>query len=118
MNACICRGFYKPPTCKVHGVGAIAGWGLVEDINLPENVHAVESPRVAGENPILRVSPEMLALIRQLHLGTSQLQHGVLQQPLDNCVRCKGSKGGVRGNENIVDGEVLCDYCHAEGLNT
>lgn len=63
MNVCICKGFYKPPTCKVHGKGSVTGWGLKEDVNLPENVHAVEEPRVAGEPPILRVSPEMFALL-------------------------------------------------------
>jgi hypothetical protein len=30
---------------------------------------------------------------------------------LDNCERCKGRKGGVPGNENVVNGRVLCDYC-------
>ncbi len=29
----------------------------------------------------------------------------------DNCERCVGMLGGVRGNENRVDGRVLCDYC-------
>lgn len=32
----------------------------------------------------------------------------------DNCQRCHGISGGVPGNENIIDGEVLCDYCHAK----
>lgn len=31
--------------------------------------------------------------------------------PKDGCESCKGSKGGVRGNENVVNGVVLCDYC-------
>lgn len=29
----------------------------------------------------------------------------------DNCEICKGQNGGVRGNENIVDGKRVCDYC-------
>ena len=29
----------------------------------------------------------------------------------DNCERCAGLWGGVRGNENVIDGRVLCDYC-------
>lgn len=65
MKVCICQGFYKPPTCKVSGAGSVMDWGLVEDVNLPENVHAVEEPRVEGRPPILRVSPEMLALLRR-----------------------------------------------------
>ena len=38
----------------------------------------------------------------------------------DNCEVCLGSSGGVRGNENIVDGVVTCDYCDSAGrtLNT
>jgi len=32
---------------------------------------------------------------------------------LDACEECHGAKGGVPGNENIVDGRTLCDYCHA-----
>ena len=31
----------------------------------------------------------------------------------DNCEICKGTNLGVRGNENIIDGKVMCDYCHA-----
>ena len=36
----------------------------------------------------------------------------------DNCMKCLGAKGGVRGNENLIpDGDdyiTLCDYCDAE----
>jgi len=38
--------------------------------------------------------------------------------PLDQCERCKGTRGGVYGNENIVEGVTLCDYCHADDLGT
>jgi hypothetical protein len=31
------------------------------------------------------------------------------------CEDCGGERG-VPGNENIVDGRVLCDYCHADHL--
>jgi hypothetical protein len=34
----------------------------------------------------------------------------------DDCERCHGERGGVPGNENIVNGVVLCDYCHADDL--
>ncbi len=30
----------------------------------------------------------------------------------DNCEICKGANCGVRGNENIINGVVMCDYCH------
>jgi hypothetical protein len=29
----------------------------------------------------------------------------------DNCRVCEGTSGGVPGNENIVHGVVICDYC-------
>lgn len=32
----------------------------------------------------------------------------------DNCETCKGKSGGVRGNENIINGKVVCDYCHSK----
>lgn len=34
-------------------------------------------------------------------------------QPLDNCRICGGHRGGVLGNENVVEGVVVCDYCSA-----
>lgn len=35
----------------------------------------------------------------------------------DNCEVCKGEKGGMLGNENIVRGIRMCDYCHASERN-
>jgi hypothetical protein len=29
----------------------------------------------------------------------------------DKCEQCGGAKGGMRGNENVINGRVLCDYC-------
>ena len=34
----------------------------------------------------------------------------------DNCYICHGSRGGVKGNENIIDNIVLCDYCMVDYL--
>ena len=34
----------------------------------------------------------------------------------DNCRRCRGARGGAPGNENVVDGEVLCDWCSHDAL--
>lgn len=36
-------------------------------------------------------------------------------QQKDNCQICKGEKGGVPGNENVIDGKTVCDFCHADG---
>lgn len=35
----------------------------------------------------------------------------------DNCEVCKGEKGGVKGNENRVDGKVMCDFCTSEWMD-
>lgn len=32
----------------------------------------------------------------------------------DNCQKCEGRKGGVPGNENRINGVVVCDYCHSQ----
>jgi hypothetical protein len=42
--------------------------------------------------------------------------YGHIEEP-DNCSVCKGARGGVRGNENNIDGVVMCDYCHAEHMD-
>lgn len=36
---------------------------------------------------------------------------------LDDCSRCHGMRGGVKGNENIADdGSLICDHCEADDL--
>lgn len=32
----------------------------------------------------------------------------------DNCEMPGCCRQGVRGNENFIDGKVVCDYCHAK----
>lgn len=32
----------------------------------------------------------------------------------DNCQLCYGRNGGVKGNENVINGLVVCDYCSAK----
>ena len=48
---------------------------------------------------------------------TLYLEHGTNWEELDNCEVCFGKSGGVCGNENIVDGVVMCDYCTAKDMN-
>jgi hypothetical protein len=33
----------------------------------------------------------------------------------DACQVCDGERGGTPGNENVVNGVIVCDYCHARG---
>lgn len=32
----------------------------------------------------------------------------------DRCEACHGQRGGAYGNENVIDGHVLCDDCSVE----
>ncbi|WP_156480918.1 hypothetical protein [Variovorax sp. PAMC 28711] len=34
----------------------------------------------------------------------------------DACKICNGDRGGVPGNENVIDCVVMCDYCHADQM--
>ena len=34
----------------------------------------------------------------------------------DACKICKGTRGGYLGNEQIVGGILMCDYCHADHI--
>jgi hypothetical protein len=31
----------------------------------------------------------------------------------DECEVCHGANDGVWGNENIIGGKIVCDYCHS-----
>ena len=37
---------------------------------------------------------------------------------VDACATCGGARGGVPGNENLVDGKPMCDYCHSDLIRT
>lgn len=39
-------------------------------------------------------------------------QQGILCSDRDDCEFCLGNKGGTKGNENVVHGIVMCDYCY------
>lgn len=62
-------------------------------------------------------SPEMVALFakyRKSHGGsmpTRGCASGRDGLGRDGCEVCQGYKRGVPGNENIIDGRVVCDYC-------
>lgn len=53
------------------------------------------------------------------HHRTLDVFQGILDEldrTVDRCSRCAGRRGGVPGNENVVDGQLLCDHCHADDL--
>ena len=37
---------------------------------------------------------------------------------VDACATCGGARDGVPGNENLVDGKPMCDYCHSDLIRT
>lgn len=36
---------------------------------------------------------------------------------VDDCQICHGEEGGVQGNENLINGVRVCDYCHSRMLS-
>lgn len=47
------------------------------------------------------------------------LAHGTLaeiEQVPDRCQTCHGKRGGMLGNENIINGAMMCDYCTSDWL--
>ena len=65
---------------------------------------------VAGEINLARSSgdfPEGAA-------GNPEVSGPVTENSPDACEVCHGAKGGVPGNENIVNGKVTCDHCTVE----
>ena len=62
-------------------------------------------------------------LLEQPYCQATEHMLGLLQDELfrlgvrDRCQICHGNKGGVPGNENVVEGVVMCDYCSADRMN-
>lgn len=54
---------------------------------------------------------EVESALEELESGISQL---AIPLGPDDCEECKGARGGVKGNENIVDGRKLCDWCSVD----
>ena len=59
-------------------------------------IRALKDTRLAGRRKILPRGATTLVPTRSVR---------------DNCENCRGAKGGVPGNENVVNGRTLCDYC-------
>lgn len=53
--------------------------------------------------------------------GRNEKNHLVLDHEYeykpDNYQVCKGEKGWIRGNENIIEGVVICDYCTVDYID-
>lgn len=46
--------------------------------------------------------------------AVTRVEKSLLGSEFDNCDVCFGESGGVRGNENLIDGVRTCDYCHCK----
>lgn len=46
----------------------------------------------------------------------AMIEAGRIKPKLDKCEICHGAMGGVRGNEQNVDGVLMCDYCHSDTM--
>lgn len=62
---------------------------------------------------LMTVKSDDLDHLSELNKTVEQVIHGRLREMFarDNCELCLGAKGGVRGNENVFEGIVVCDYC-------
>lgn len=50
--------------------------------------------------------------MRKLKVLINKRQDNTTPRRDKDCELCHGERGGVAGNNNIIDGIVMCDYCH------
>lgn len=72
--------------------------------------------KVGEEVPVDDPNPGRHGLVGYLCCAHFRMLFGPATPCRDGCQRCLGTRGGVPGNENVIDGEVLCDYCSADLL--
>lgn len=87
----------------------------------PADLFAVEADTIVGLQRIVKVIRHRARVdveyLIEMPDGSRQWKTANADShELDNCSRCHGTRGGVKGNENIVNGIVLCDYCSADDL--
>jgi len=39
-----------------------------------------------------------------------------LRESYDDCVVCLGTRGGVKGNENVINDVIMCDHCTVDQI--
>jgi hypothetical protein len=64
------------------------------------------------------IPEEVLFMLASALLAVTPPVDAVPGEPvaLDGCELCNGRRGGVPGNENIIDGKRVCDYCHSASV--
>jgi hypothetical protein len=90
-----------------------------------EDGHASWRERLLNEQraKLLRSTVDFIKLINHVPASVPGTPPSPAQAGRDDCQFCLGAKGGMRGNENVVNGVVMCDYCtslftSASGLRT
>ena len=67
---------------------------------------------------ILRPEPAAKQVFEWIKTGVIKAKEFTWLYPLIDrvckCQLCMGLRGGAPGNENIVDGVLMCDYCHID----
>ncbi len=87
------------------------------DIEYSQGKYNAYDKALKDLEPLLSAAEEEIEQQQgKIRLLMSTLHYECPEKYPDNCVICKGTKGGVCGNENIIDGKVMCDYCHAEAM--
>jgi hypothetical protein len=51
---------------------------------------------------------------RIFRIGDTIQQFGYDGLPKDDCYYCRGARHGVPGNENVINGKLVCDYCSVD----
>ena len=95
------------PETKIRGRLVMDGWSgrteteveVIGQTRKRLRIRAITQTKIGGRNNWLQ--PGEVALVPT---------HAVL----DNCSRCNGRSGGVPGNENVIDGKPVCDFCDAK----
>jgi len=101
---------HDPVTGK--GEGMIIGYLLLDGWE----GRTRQQVEVIGQTPkryrIRAIDRTRLAGPRWLNPGETALVPKTAMR--DNCAKCHGKRGGVPGNENVVNGLTLCDHCSQE----
>jgi len=79
-----------------------------------EAARAQTEQRIRDQHPV--VAEQRIAAWRAKRPAVAEPAHVAKEAQgaaRDGCELCGGKRGGVPGNENLIGGKRVCDYCHA-----
>lgn len=101
-------------------------WDFSAELNLPKRLLLDDNERPIGMVVFdfpgakgkwtgwdIRSGPRELGSYYDLDAAKKAVEYATQK---DDCEVCHGERGGVKGNENYVNGVVMCDYCHGDTL--